>query len=814
MDKQKLVTRTKIKIHKQSKTNFPVVDAMLLTPEQGEQGMIGICTNTSASGQVYNEVDANVRPYVSVLGSLIVNRDGTERMILNSLAHPTLKYLILFSEESLTFSPSTNLLQAIKNGFDKDKAGNYIKEGKGAAAQYPNLNEKIVDMFRKEIITFPLFMFHNSFSQKLIGEYLEWLQPRIDEKIYKTLKKIHEKDKIYYDALNEFIQVVASVSTKSKHPVQLDPKDFPHLQLPRVELKDKTIIPTCPFCVTREDSNIAVDLKVGNETLSMKGQDDFLIGYSLMKALGEKKRLLSPQEQLFLGAELGRVKTEIVNSLKFPSFVKSEPVARKSPIPLESNLALKVDSRYYYKIGLKDTTISVACLAYDVCEEVFELRAKTASGVLERLAEMNRFEEYPMDILHRIDIGTQIARAAIAAKLGYNFIQDFDTLFKVNTKKLPLLISEGDSFLDVHKSVVRKIYTQGLTEEHGDAHKGLARSAVTLAIYRNSLNSLSTLPNFYRQGVENTETMRAEYKKQLLRFDHDGSYSYGQRTRSFFGYDQLKNTIKVLKKNPKRAAVIQRFDPKEDMMFFPDESGKGLKFTHDPCLTHDIFFMRGTTLHSFHIARAHNTVNAYPENIFGLFDAYVSTVRDGLKVQGGDMYMLSNRANILLLTEEQRTRKILSEPSKPAHDLDTSSGPYLLGKNVKVPNSQVGVFYIHEPMKKVVKKPKSKTLARLENYQGENTLEKAINYLKIRGGMHNNPILSEYQARTMDPQGEYLLFFQANVFGKKLHASAVYVNHPIRKIKEDIALCNYLATQYAKTLKCPLGNLTVFYVAG
>lgn len=804
MDKQKMVTRSQI--------NFPIVDAMLLTPEQGQRGIVGICTNTSASGQVYNEIDAKARSHVSVLGSLIVNRDGTERMILNSLAHPTLKYLVLFSEESLTFSPSTNLLQALKNGFDKTKNGNYIKDGKGAAPQYPNLNEKLVDMFRREIVTLPLFMSHNSFSRKLIGEYLEWLRPRVDEKVFQALKKIHRKDKIYYNALNQFIDTIAKVPTKPKSVVKLDSKDFPQLQLPRIELKDKNIIPKCPFKVARQGLNINVDFKVGNEIFSVKGQDDFLMGYTLMKALGEKKKLLSPQEQLFLGAELGRVKTEIVNNLMFPSFIKNESIKSQSAIPLESNLALKVDSRYYYRVGLKDSTISVACLAYDVCEQVFELRSKTASGLLERLAQMNRFEQYEMDILHRIDIGTQIARAAIAAKLGYNFIQDFDTLFKVNTKRLPFLVSEGDSFLDVHKSVVRKIYTQGLTEEHADAHKGLARSAVALAIYRDGPNSLRSLPNFYRQGVESAETMRQEYKKQLLRFDHDGSYSYGQRTRSFFRYDQLKNTIKVLKKNPKRAAVIQRFDPKEDMMFFPDESGKGLKFTHDPCLTHDVFFMRGKTLHSFHIARAHNTVNAYPENIFGLYDAYVSTIRDGLKAQGGDMYMLSNRANILLLTEEQRTRKILSEPSKLVNNLDTLSGPYRLGKNIKTIKNQAGVFYIHQPIKKVVKMPKSKTLEKLENYNGVNILDKAIDYLKIRGGMHNNPILSEYDPRAMDPQGEYLLFFQANVFGKKLHASAVYVNHPVSKIKDDLKLCNYIATRYIKVLKCGLGDLTMFYI--
>lgn len=97
---------------------FPLVDALLLTPKEGVKGMVGVCTNTSAPGQVFNEIEEKNRNAVSVLGPLIVSRDGTERMILNSLSHPTLKYLILFSEETLTFSPSTNLLIALKDGLD------------------------------------------------------------------------------------------------------------------------------------------------------------------------------------------------------------------------------------------------------------------------------------------------------------------------------------------------------------------------------------------------------------------------------------------------------------------------------------------------------------------------------------------------------------------------------------------------------------------------------------------------------------------------------------------------------------------------
>ena len=60
-------------------------------------------------------------------------------MILNTLVHPTINCIILFSEESLTFSPSSNLLQAIMHGFDTARSGNYIKSGVAASGQYPNV---------------------------------------------------------------------------------------------------------------------------------------------------------------------------------------------------------------------------------------------------------------------------------------------------------------------------------------------------------------------------------------------------------------------------------------------------------------------------------------------------------------------------------------------------------------------------------------------------------------------------------------------------------------------------------------------------
>lgn len=794
-------------------TPFPIVDALLLTPEEGKRGAIGICTNTTAPGQVFNEIKEELREGVSVLGSLVVSRDGTERMILNSLAHPTLRYLILFSEESLTFSPSTNLLLSLQYGLEKNKGGNYIKSGVAASAHFPNLNERIVDAFRESVTVLPIFMFKSNYSRAVVDRYLAWLAPHIDPSIHRMLSEINKKQSIYYDALNKLVAALEALPAKEKTAVTLDPKEFRHLQPPRIDLKDSATIFSGPFRVRKEDDLIRLDISIGSASYFMKGKDDFLMAFSLMQFLGNKKKLLSPLEQLLLGTELGRVRLEVGSGIATPSFMATNNITGTKELHLEPNTRLKTDKKYYYKINVKENIISVMCLAFDVCEEVFDLRSKTLAPLVERLAELNRFETYEMDFLHRVDVGAQIGRAAIAAAKGYAFIQDFPMIFKINTETLPLIIVQGDTFLDTHKNLLQHIYTNGLTEEHGDKQKGPARTAVALAVYRNASKALANLPNFYRQGEESTKAMRAAYKKQLLRFDHDGDYSYGERTRRFFGFDQLKKTIDALKKNPTRAAIVQRFAPTHDMgMFMEEESGKR-KYTHDPCLTHDIFFIHNKKLHSFHIARAHNSVNAYPENIFGLRDAYAETIRKALHLKSGDMFMLSSRANILLLTEEQRTKSILGEPSKPPAEMDTSIGPFALGARIKSPPNVPGVAYLEKKLERVRTRPKHPALKRLENFEGVNTLEKAISYLKTKGAMHNNPVLTEYQAGACDPQGEYLVYFQANVMAGKIYATVVFMNRSLSKKAVDVELCNYLATQYGAALKYPLGTLSLFYVA-
>lgn len=790
---------------------FPLIDAFLQLPEEGEEGRIGICTNSTAPGEVLNELETDLRQHVSVLGSLIVNRDGAERMILNSLVHPTLQFLILFAEEGVTFSPSSNLLAAIQLGFDEEKKGNYIKEGRAASPHYPNISAQILDRFREEITVLPAYVSKSSAAKKRIAEYLEWLKTRIDPKLYELLKKINQKDKIYYDALKQIIKTIATTRSRVKRNVELDAKDFQQLQPPRIQLENLQQIFSVPFKVSSQGKNIHVDIKVGDETFAITADDDFLLAYSLMKHLGDKKKLLSPLEQLLLGAELGLMKTRLSNDIDFPSIVRSPNIALGTEIPLEPRVILKDDTQYYYRVGIDKKTISVMCMAFDMCNEVFDLRCEEFAPLIQKIAELNRFEDYEMDFLHRMDIGAQIARAYVAAKQGYSFMQDFSSLFKVNTTELPLVIADEDTFLAVHKSLLRQIYIRGLTEQHGDPWKGLARTAIALAVYRNSKQALAQLPQVYKQGEQSTEEMRAAYQAQLLRFDHDGSYSYGERTRTFFGFDQLPRATENLQKDPIKATIIQRFDPAEDMGTYTNPDTGKPEFTHDPCLTHDIYFVRDNKLYGFHIARAHNIVNAYPENIFGLFDAYSCFIANSLGIEHGDEFMLSSRANILLLTEEQRTKKILAEPSKPSYDVDTSIGPYLLGENVKKV-SQGAVAYYKIPATTEKIPPQHPFWEKLTHYQGQDIVKKAITYLKEKGVMHNNPLLSCFNAKIDHLQSDTLVFFQANVLGKQVHGTAVFANRSLENRELDKKLLNYLLTMYSETLGFTLGDLTCFYI--
>jgi thymidylate synthase len=796
---------------------FPVVDAFLVCPEEGAEGRIGICTNTLAPSSVVEEVPTDLKKDVSVIGRLVVNRDGAERMILNCLSHPTIEYVILFGEEASNFCPSTNMLLALMDGYDSFQDGNLIAGGKGLAYQYPNVSLNVLEQFRKHVTVLPIYK-HNGCS-RIVERYMQWLRPRVPEDVYNCVARTHDKKKIYYDSLVKLIKVLSEQPAGDKESVMLDPREFQHLQPPIVNLDEDDRPIEAGFEVSREGDEIQVKLDFGTTKYGIKGQDSFRIAYSIMHYVNRRGLQLYPEQQLFLGAELSRVEMEIKSGVKTRHFAQPKcDEGELVDIPLQPDMELIPDEIYYYRIFLKEGSICVQSLAYDTEQSVCEYRSKRLEPLLRIIADENRFEDYEQQFLHRVDVGIEAGRAAIALEAGKEYIQDFRNIFSVNKTDFPLLVVEGDSFLSNHKQIITRLYTDGLTMTHPDTHKGTMRSGTVLAVYRRSGESLAQMPQVYGSGTQTTEDMRKQYKEQLLASDDKGgAYTYGERTRHYFGKDQLALAAESLKQNPGAPFVVQRFDYAADMSVkevpVTDDSGNvvrtRIEATHDPCLTHDIYFLVDGKLHSFHIARAHNIVNAYPENIFGLHDAYDSYVAEELGAELGDMFMLSNRGNILLLIEEQKAKKLISEPSRAVGDVDVSAGPFDLASSS--PNKGVG--YCELDLVEKDEKPDHACLAVLEDYEGQNIIEKAAKYLKTKGLGHNNPVIGTYNPRKggMD-ETQRLVFFQCNKRGGRLQATAVFLNGTREGYLDDVALCNYVATQYSKITEVPLGKLFLFYV--
>jgi thymidylate synthase len=799
--------------------HFPLIEAFLEQPEEGQGGRVGVCTNMTTAGQVRNEIVPDNRPQVPVLGTLIVNRDGAERMVLNSLVHPSLDTIVLFGSEGVDFAPSTNLLKAVQAGLDPTDGRNHIVGGLGGSAGYPNLTLPVFDVFRETTTVLPLYSSERRSKPATVETYLGWLaqQNRVSLAIIEHLEKsAGTKAKVHYGTLNKLIEMLGDEPRRPKPATELNAQDFQHLQPPIFEVEPSEEKPSVPFrAEVNSAGNIVVTLRVGTEILAFIGDDEFDLAFTIMDALGEKKKLLTPLDQLMLGAEIGRSGVQMRNAITVEQFSRADVDSRMAQtIPMRRSGPLKTDKKYYYRVRTVDEALSVMCMSTDRCEEVFDLRGDGTVSIIRKLAELNRFEDYEMDILHRMDIGTQIAKARIAADHGQKFMQDFPALFLPNTTTMPFEVAESDTFLDAHRRLITRTYTEGLQVSHADAHKGLTRTVGALVVLRSAASALEKTPGFYQQGTEPPEVTRAAYAAQLLRFDDDGGYSYGERTRTHFGFDQLPAVVDALRADPSRAAIIQRFDPSVDMSWEVTAGGKR-EYSHDPCLSHDIYWIGGGgKLQSFHIARAHNLVNAYPDNIYGLHDAYVQTIAQGLGVDIGDIYVLSSRGNILLLTEEMRARAIISEPSKPyLRERAYPLGPVRLSESdpVQLRSGTVAYYAGNFPDQIDSRLINNSIIDRLRDYRGIDTIEKAIDYLEDRGDSHNNPLMSTYFAGESRIQSYQLLFLQNNVFAGKLYTTAVFTNSDSLLQPMDMTTCTYIANIFAEKLGVEKGQLVITY---
>lgn len=794
--------------------NFPLIDANLLLPDGfnwlSETGCIWITTNTVAPWEAINSIPQHLRLKISVIWSLITNRDWAERVILNSLAHPSLTHLILFWEETWAFRPSTNILKAIMYWY-KSWDDHQIKNSVAIWANYPNINENVLEAFRQNITLLPIFKSPNQKeADSVVMEYLEFIKSRIPELAYNFLLETNTTGKILYDKLTKLIDIIPQ-STSNKTWYTLDAKDFSSLQPPKIFLEPASFeVPNfdLKFEVKVKDGAVFMTFVFNNKTYWIIWNSSWQIAKTFASFTNENNLSIPALQQLILWTELSRAELEIVSDVKSSPIIKTVSVDNKQIelLELTDSNSFSEDKEFYYKIFVreKSSEVAIQCLAYDKCIDVFELVAKNIQEMILKLAELNRFADYDGAILHRIDTWIELVKAFAAKDNKWIYIQDGKWILRINENNTVLAIWDAGNFLWVHKALITRTLGEWLQEMHADEIKWICRATTSLWIYRWA-RSLSIMPAFYQMWSQTTQEIRDAYKEQLLRKDNDWSYSYWERTRTHFWFDQLLEAPENIKN--KWYYIIQRFDPTVDMWFVMKDWKE--KSTKDPCLTHDIYFVQNWKLQSFHIARAHNLVNAYPENIFWLHDAYDTLIAEQLWLEIWDTYMLSSRANILLLNEEMKAKAIINEPSKPYEETDKSSWPFVIKNYTKAGK---WVSYVEWEIQETTTTPENEILEKLLNYKWVDEIEKVITYIKKKWPKHNNPLLTDYYAEKEFSYKSWMPFLQINAVWGKIYATWVFLNRDNSEVKWDILLVQYIATRIAKELNLPLGKYLIFNI--
>ena len=267
-----------------STSHLPFIEATLLLPVEGADGSVAICTNTISPGEVHAQVDPRNRKLVPVMGSLATSINGAETLIYNALLDPTVTSTVLFGPETSSFYPSTNLLQAYKNGFNPEHEGNRIFQSVGVSAQYPSVGTDILAAFTDAITLYPLYSSTDKESQRVVHDYLEWMEgnKRIGGRLLDILKKANSgtdstkrKD---YDVLNSLLLELRDTSVGSKSVPRVDPKKLERLQPPIVELAPlpETENPV-PFYVSADNDRIKVVIssRDGTQQYVVAHEDDF-----------------------------------------------------------------------------------------------------------------------------------------------------------------------------------------------------------------------------------------------------------------------------------------------------------------------------------------------------------------------------------------------------------------------------------------------------------------------------------------------------------------------------------------------------------
>ncbi|MEM0449561.1 MAG: hypothetical protein QW520_07060 [Methanomassiliicoccales archaeon] len=202
----------------------------------------------------------------AIIGSLKTENIGLEMVIANIVSNPRIRFLIICGKEEFGHFPADAIMKLWKNGIDKNKR---IKEARSAIPYLCNINEEVIQRFRKqvqiidlvypkdadEIIAYdPIYIFENERKEELLEKIKKCKDSDpgifpaepilIDNEIFcmDTHKIIRTIDRLALDFTDQMLRLPseklstdASLIAISENPsVILDPVDGIVVEVPSI----------------------------------------------------------------------------------------------------------------------------------------------------------------------------------------------------------------------------------------------------------------------------------------------------------------------------------------------------------------------------------------------------------------------------------------------------------------------------------------------------------------------------------------------------------------------------------------------------
>ncbi|MBW6452068.1 MAG: hypothetical protein K0B02_05065 [DPANN group archaeon] len=115
---------------------------------------------------------------VLIQGPLITENVGIEKLVINTVTNPYIRYLVLVDSEVMGHKPAHTINALVENGIDEDTKR--IIGAEGAIPNIPNINDDIIAHFREQIEIVNLVKDYNPDLQVLSDDiYLETIKEQI-----------------------------------------------------------------------------------------------------------------------------------------------------------------------------------------------------------------------------------------------------------------------------------------------------------------------------------------------------------------------------------------------------------------------------------------------------------------------------------------------------------------------------------------------------------------------------------------------------------------------------------------------------------